>query len=122
MRSVPCGPWIPESDIEFLVQSEIYQNLRKFDRTDQERPTPIYFISGYIECEKYQKYQKVLFILLYPRQIIFYQSTFLFRQKGICGSYLCLGMTQPTHTNTRYAAALHTVEDLYLEINLLIFT
>ena len=32
------------------------QDLWKFDQTDQDLPTPIYLISGRIECEKNQKY------------------------------------------------------------------
>ena len=33
-----------------------FQDLWKFDQTDQELPIPIYFISGRFECEKNQKY------------------------------------------------------------------
>ena len=32
------------------------QDLRKFDQSDQDLPTPIYLISGRIECKKNQKH------------------------------------------------------------------
>ena len=42
--------------MDLILQNLWLQNLSKFDQTDQEQPSPIYLISGHIECEKNQKY------------------------------------------------------------------
>ena len=42
--------------MDLILQNLWLQNLSKFDQTDQEQPSPIYLISGHIECEKNQEY------------------------------------------------------------------
>ena len=75
---------IPGSDIEFLVKSEIDLILKKskpakFAKiwSNRSRATDLYlFYQRSYWMWKNQKYQKVLFILLYPGQIYFWPIHF----------------------------------------------
>ena len=74
--------------MDLIFQDLWLQKLTKFDQTDQEQPSPIYLISGHIECEKNQEYYKVLFVFFALTRPIFTNPLFFLDSKGSLDQYL----------------------------------